>query len=163
MLQIELSSRAQFEAVVADARKAGHNIPDIDYEEVTRSFEQDKFKIEVSQGRHLQTLVQIAETILPLLASRYWAVLRATDGEFVVSDHPVSLVWTVPRAPSFYSPGFGMAGTDVTVPLTKTVALLGRLEDTMDDSTPTLDRRGVASINTRTIMYASRIICSSSG
>ncbi len=162
LLQIELSSRERFEAIVEHARRAGEQIPSVDYEDVKRAFEQEKVILEVSQAQHLDTLLNIADTLVPLLGMRHWVLMRATGAEFFVSDHPVSLVWTVPRPPSIYGPGFGIQGTDVTFPLTKTIALLGRLEPQERDSIA-LDLRGVASINSRTGMYAGRFVCSSNG
>ena len=159
LLEIELSSRERFEALVQQARAAGEQIPDVDYKHLRQSFREGRIVLEVSQAQHIQTLLHAAETLVPLLAARHWRLLFATGAEFITSDHPVALTWTVPRPPSFYGPGFGIAGTDVTLPLTKSIALLGRLEPQQHD-TIELDQRGVASLNSRTGMYAGRIVIS---
>jgi hypothetical protein len=159
LLEIELSSRERFEALVQQARAAGEQIPEVDYEHLRQSFREGRIVLEVSQAEHIQTLLNAAETLVPLLAARHWTLLFATGAEFITSDHPVALTWTVPRPPSFYGPGFGIAGTDVTFPLTKSIALLGRLAPQADDAIE-LDQRGVASLNSRTGMYARRIIVS---
>jgi hypothetical protein len=75
-------------------------------------------------------------------------------GEFVCSDNPVGLVWTDPEQPDC-PPGFGVLGTDVTVPLTKSLALLGRFEPGPGDIVATTEL--VAAINSRTMMRATQV------
>lgn len=118
------------------------------------------YTIEVSQAYQLKQLLRIVDIVLPVLAQRLWSLMIVPDDvDFVTSDCPVALVWTIPRPPSPFGPGFGMAGTDVTFPLTRRLALLGRFEGPAE--TIRASRLQVANINARTCSYGGRFVCSS--
>lgn len=97
--------------------------------------ESDEYNISVTQDGHMYSLVAGLANV-PMLASvlgeRTWTLLVADTGagEFVCTDDPVVLDWTI-EVPPFYqsSPGFGMLGTIVHMPLTQHHALIGNLDD----------------------------------
>lgn len=152
-----------FRATIKELRESGVKISeDVDYE-VMKEFVQGKhYSIEIPQGLHMQQLFEMIDILLPLLGERKWSLLIAEDGagDFVTSDRPVSLSWTItPLLPGiFETPGFGLANTDVTFPLSKKLALLGRFEGI--SGRYRADQKRVATINSRTGMYCERFICS---
>jgi hypothetical protein len=90
----------------------------------------------------MHTLVAALANV-PVLASvlsqRTWTLLVADTGAggFVCTDDPVILDWTI-EVPPFYqsSPGFGMLGTIVHMPLTQRHALEGNLDDSGSMTVP---------------------------
>lgn len=159
MARMMVSSEARFRDAIDRARSAGEEIPDSYTYDVAREFiERGEYTIEVNQPYQLKQLLQIQEMVFELLAMRHWSVLVAEPGaEFVTSDNPVVLAWSDGRGRGFYAPGFGLPETDVTFPLTKHVAMLGRLEE-LPTAPLKGSRRTVATINTRTGEAAARFI-----
>lgn len=93
-----------------------------------------------------------------MLHARSWRLVVAPEHEYYVfSDEPVSLVSIVKLSP-LYGPGFGMRHTEVTMPISKSVMLLGRFED--KPGVFQTNRQGVAVLNSRTGMYAPRWVFS---
>ena len=79
-----------------------------------------------------------------------------------MTDNPVAVTWSDGRPPGFFGPAHGKLETDVTIPLSSHVALIGRFEATA--TTLALNAQGVGSFNAKTIGYSQRFIgvCSDS-
>jgi len=152
-----------FHAAVEKARAAGVRLPEkIDYDAMREFVRGEHYSIEVSQAWHVKQIFEMVDTLLPLLAARKWSLFVADDGsgDFITSDRPVALAWTsAPQQPGIFGPGFGLTETDVTFPLSKKLAVLGRFEG--DAGRFGADRPRVATINSRTGMYCERFLCSS--
>ncbi|MFZ6873244.1 DUF4238 domain-containing protein [Undibacterium sp. Di27W] len=70
---------------------------------------------------------KLVDTVLPLLGGRNWQLLRepADAGGFVTSDHLVVLQWSEQKdRGSFYSPSFGLKGTEVVFPISNELAMV---------------------------------------
>lgn len=133
------------------------------YDEVKAFFDGDKYDIEVSNERHLQSEEAMHETVLPLLSQRNWMLYRVdpAGGHLITSDNPVSLTWRNPsQVPAHYrhSPGFAMRDTEVVFPLTKNLVLIGTFDghNGYEIARPKL----VAAANGRIAAYCSRQIYS---
>ncbi|MGH7858817.1 MAG: DUF4238 domain-containing protein, partial [Candidatus Binatia bacterium] len=115
----------------------------------------ESYRVEISNEYFLRQIGELSEPIIRCLLPRKWSVLIAAEGagDFICSDHPVSLV-SVGTSNRFL--GFGTPGTEVTVPLARTVAVVGRFEG--DASRETADATKVAGINSRTAGMAERYV-----
>lgn len=163
MGEMMVSTREHWEQTVEDAKRNGVELKgDLSYEKMKDFIENKRYTIEPSQGYHILTLFETMKTICPLLHERNWALLVAREGtgEFICSDDPIGLVWTVKDVPALYGPGFGVGGTELTLPLTKGIAVCGKFEDyasnRMEVGTGT-----IAAVNSRTAM-GSRCLYSAS-
>lgn len=152
------SSRERWESIQARMRKDGYTI-DEDYEGFKEFVESDNYTIQISQNYLIQLMLYSYKVLTPTLLRRKWSLAIAPDesGGFICSDNPVSLVWTKP-IPDFWSPGFGMTNTELTVPLTRNFALVSRFEGQSEQGFATL--KTIASINSRTGMYSDRFVYS---
>jgi hypothetical protein len=74
----------------------------------------------------IEGAMAMMNAILEYLHRRTWTVLLSErPGEsFVVSDHPVVLEWSDPRGKRF-GPGHSHIDTELTIPLSARVALIG--------------------------------------
>lgn len=163
ILKIGLASKERYEAIRGAMRKDGADLPaDLPYEEL-RDFVYDEsnYTIVAPNELFIQALLAGLEVLLPALHHRKWSLIIAQDkaGEFICSDSPVALVWMPPRPlPEFYGPGFGLPNTEVTIPLGRRIVLSGRFEGT--SGVWEVDRRGVATLNSRTAMCSERFVYS---
>src|SRR5258707_736763 len=119
--------------------------------------QKDQYRVEVHQNEQLRVMLNSANLITDLLIRRNWIIVMADGGEFVCSDNPIGLSWSKPVGP--FSPGFGLSGTEVSVPLSKSVGLIGIFE-TPKYEVASLRAEGVASFNNKAIGRATRFIYS---
>lgn len=141
---IRLYAELPPEQLAADIEKYRKENPDsqLTVEQFKEFVESDEYTVSVTQDGHMQALVAGLANV-PILASalgqRTWNLLVADSeaGEFVCTDDPVTLDWTI-EVPPFYqsSPGFGMLGTVVHMPLTRYHALVGNFNDSGNIKVP---------------------------
>jgi hypothetical protein len=131
----------------------------ITYESMRQFINSGDYEIQISQNWYIKIILDMVETILTLLMHRKWSLIIAKNdaGHFICSDMPVALIWTKPM-PAIYGPGFGMTDTELTIPLNKEIALIARFEG--QEQIYEADRQFVASLNSRTGMYADRFLYS---
>ncbi len=158
--QIMVSSKERFEAI---CRGAGIDpaAKGINYEGM-REFVANNMVVEIPTAAYVNHMMTMIDVMLPLLANRNWCLCYndALGRNLVVTDRPVSLSWSEPIQVGFFGPGFAMPGTDVVVPLSSEVALLGRFEEL--PLTMLLDRTGVASVNSKTMGSCQRFVATAS-
>lgn len=157
MTQLSISTPERWDSTRKRMVEAGHpEFADMTYDEAKQTFRPDQFKVDFPQTWHVGMLFESAKTILPALGGREWTFLRTDDetGDFVCSDYPVGLVWSSGEM-SFYPPGFGLPDTEVSLPLSRTWAMLGTFEGTGGVDKATLAT--VAAINSRTCTRAQRV------
>jgi hypothetical protein len=160
-LEMALASKGNYQKLLEGMANNGFDIENYpEYEKVKEFFDNNKFVAEISQNYKLKTIIDSTNMLIPLLAKRKWSLFLTEDanGGFICSDNPVALV---PKAtiPDFYSPGFAMANTEISMPLSKNVAIIGRFEGVEEVGFATT--RVLATINSRTGMYSDRFIFSS--
>lgn len=161
IMSLTVATKERYESSMASAVRSGDVKPnaDVTYESVREFVDGERFTITVPTTRHVETELQLVETVLPLLGRRSWMLLRAAAGSggFVTSDHPVSLYWTDPRnRGAFYPPGFGVRGTEVLFPVSHELAMVGTFDGPHGICDATAEQ--VALANGVTIRYGQRQI-----
>jgi hypothetical protein len=159
MMDLTLASRERWESQHRAALRDGFldDVSDISYEEAKKFHEEGAYKIEVSNETHIRQELKGFEAILPFLWDRKWAFLTAprVSAGFITCDHPVVLTWSNPKQrKGFYSPGFGLKGTDVMFPLSSRLAMIGAFE--IENRTFELSEDGVAGFNGAAVATAVR-------
>ncbi|MFN7097057.1 MAG: DUF4238 domain-containing protein, partial [Gammaproteobacteria bacterium] len=78
----------------------------------------------ITTSRHISLELSAAEMIFKLLMKRSWTVIYApNNADFITSEEPVMLYWK--NNESRQLPRFALMNTQVMVPLTKKIALVG--------------------------------------
>jgi len=160
ILRLMVANPKRWKTIKERMKRDGYEVDEeVSYEVMKRFVERDNYSIKVSQEWHIKNLLDSVNILIPLLLARKWFLLivKEEEDEFVCSDSPVALVWTKPMPP-FWGPGFGMKYTELTMPLNKEIALLGRFEG--EHQILLAPKKAVAKLNTRTAMYAQRFIYS---
>lgn len=111
----------------------------------------------VSTTDHVYIMLRVAVDLANYLGERRWSILFAPPGspDFIMSDDPVQVRF-IRGGPRGHA-GFGMAETDVTVPVHRRCALLGTWDG---DHGAIIDcsERLVAKVNTRTASTSGRFL-----
>jgi len=156
-LQLSISTPERWEATKRRIVEQGNaEFANMTYAEARETFRPGQGTFDFHQTWHVGILLERAKAILQPLADREWIFFRADDesGDFICSDHPLSLIWTNGDQ-GFYDPGHGSTGTDVSFPLSRRWAILGRFEG--EGGIYRATRATVAAINSRTAMFARQI------
>lgn len=135
---------------------------DTDYVEWKRVVDKGEFTQGMSRGQQFFLMMRSVERFYPFVAERKWHLQIATEesGEFVCSDNPAALVWSDPRwEEGRGAPGFALRETDLTMPLTRRLALRGRFEG--QNASLEVSRRIVATTNDRTMFLARQVYSAS--
>lgn len=151
------------ETYIHHMKKANIDVSHADfvpYEQMKNFLKKDKYTVEFDRHTHLKNMIITTDTLIPLLAQRNWALIRNTNSNhpFICSDNPACLTWTRPDS-GFYSPGFGLRNTEITLPLTKELFLIGRFEPLIPYTTVNKVKQ-IAALNSRTGMHATRFVYS---
>jgi hypothetical protein len=164
MLQMMLSTPERYEAVRRSMAQSGEPVEDnVSYEQLRRFAYEEKYTLSFDNNTHIKNLMAAVDAILQPLASRHWSVVLSPSplGDFICSDNPVSLHWATLKDRGFWSsPGHGLLDTEVSVPLSSRVALLGRFEKVHPPSAILASRKTLASINSNTGRHSQRFIFS---
>jgi len=86
-------------------------------------FDNSRYEIEINQEVHIKSELENIGYLVDILYQRNWYLIvsNETIGEFITSDHPVSLISLV-RLPPLYGVGYGMKKTEVCFPISKYLA-----------------------------------------
>ena len=107
---------------------------------------------------HIRYMLEGVKTLVPLLHDRKWQLLNAPIAcDFITSDNPVSLVWTIEMSP-LNPPGFGMSSTILHFPLSSRQALVGRFEG--EDATLPATTNIVVTLNSIILSSSHRFVAS---
>lgn len=113
-------------------------------------------KAEVTREYLLQGMLQRAQVVGDCLAHRQWTLwVHEGPSAFVCTDAPAVLDWIKPM-PGFWSPGFGMGNTLVSLPISSHVLLSGRLEG--QSAVLPASSEVVAMLNNQTCRFAGRFV-----
>jgi hypothetical protein len=158
MMAIILSSKDRWEGTLEKMKADGVDVGEnTSYEKMKEFFERGEYDIVVPNETHIELEFKGIDAILPFLFKRSWTLVLANNdtGPFVTCDRPVSLTWQDPdKLPPMmrYSPGFGMAKTEIVFPVSKNMALIGAFE--IEDEVIKPQKEFIASINRRIMAFA---------
>lgn len=129
----------------------------VSYEEMKAAVVEGRIIPRTNKDVLIAQEIELWPQILPLLEQRQWNlfVSNAATGEFATSDRPCTLRWSEPNVDyGIYGPGLGLGGTSVIFPISRYLAIDGRLEDGggVVSATPAL----VAAVNFATLSSAMR-------
>jgi hypothetical protein len=96
------------------------------------------------------------DQLLQHLCNRKWQLLVANEGSggFVTTDVPVCITWADDQDHGAFSPGFGVPGTEVIVPISSNLVLRGTFEG--EENVVEADTFTVASVNSILISNAEK-------
>ncbi|MBO2942791.1 DUF4238 domain-containing protein [Paenibacillus sp. F411] len=131
--QMTLATPEKFEALKKKIGRDGVEFDEnVSYKELKEFIFGDNYTISVDNNTRIRGLFNAIDAIIPFLGARNWTVVYSPPeiGDFVCSDNPVSLHWIVKENRGVWSsPGHGLKETEVSVPLSSRVMLLGRFEE----------------------------------
>ncbi len=150
-----------FQWLVAQMEREGVRLPEGADLEALRQDLLANPPLLMDQNWHMETMLEIAEELVPVFRARSWSLLVAEEdaGDFICSDSPVAMMSTDParrRMPM----GFGCEDVIVTAPLSRRMALYGQFDG--HSIMVKVDRPSVAFINQRTAAFAERHLYASS-
>jgi hypothetical protein len=166
VLDIALDTPERWKAQMRKAAKAGH-VPEetsVTYEQVKDFHERGAYKIEVSTTWHTQLEFGAIDKVLHLLFQRRWllCIAPADSGGFVTSDHPVCLLHSDGKGPTFRNPiGYGTANSSVIFPINRELAVVGTFEG--NEGVRHASPKQVAYLNSVFCGYADRQVYSTDG
>lgn len=152
--------KSYLEVVLNDLKLMGYDINNSeDYDKLKEFAFSDRYTIEINQNYKMKLLLGKMKLIIPLLHMREWSLVFTDDsyGGFICTDNPVALV-SLERLPQIISPGFGMKNTEITMPLTKNMAIVGRFK--RYNQIVYASKNTLAAINSRSLMYSERFVFS---
>ncbi len=158
IMDMALGSKEMWESQMRQMKKAGRSVnEDVTYEQMKDFHERGEYEFTVAREWHIHMEFHVFRTVLEELGKRQWSMYVTNDklGPFVTCDRPVSLTWMYPeKVPPLFrsSPGHGMPDTQVYVPMSHRLALLGEFngEEGTYSALPSL----VAMGNVRMIEHA---------
>lgn len=157
VLAIILTNEYRYNTIINRMKEDGVELGgSSSYKAMKEFYESGKFTIEETQNSKVASIIKRIEMIKPFLFERNWSMILTDDAYdgFICSDNPVALI-SLEELPPLCGPGFGMMNTEVTMPLSKHIALIGRFEKSPKIGVAT--EHTVATINSRTAMYATRL------
>lgn len=162
-MQEVVATEERFEATRKRMEDDGLKVPQITYDKLRDFVFGERYSVTFDNTTHVRNVLESMDAVLQPLGARNWSVVYCpnTLGDFVCSDHPVSLHWIENRDRGLYSsPGHGLEGTEVTVPLTSRVLLIGRFQPYMPQNVILKTRLNLAYLNSFSSMYCNRFIFS---
>jgi hypothetical protein len=130
--ELGLETKERWEGQVAQMKAAGvwNDNSNVSYEEMKKFVEERRYKIEVAKEFNIATEIEQHGQLLQHLGKRKWQVLVANEGSggFVTTDVPICIRWSDGKDHGIFSPGFGVPGTEVIVPISTNLALRGSFE-----------------------------------
>lgn len=131
MMDLVLEKKERWESQIKEMEDKTGKPSLVTYEEAKDFHMRGEYKIEVARERHIQTEIDLYNTVLQLLGQRKWTLYLVPGdyGEFITTSRPVVIAYIDPEEVPLYlrhSPGFGLKNTEVYFPLTKHALLIGR-------------------------------------
>ncbi len=125
-----LSQPKIFEQFAEEMRRDGKELPEGITRETMLEFLEDesRYTIEIPNELTVKNMALMTGELLPILGKRAWSLFVAKDDEddFICTDRPATLIPTA-GAPPFF--GFGTKETEIIMPLSRKLALVGNWDD----------------------------------
>jgi len=154
IMHLIVSSKEIYESQIKKmGESTGKNYSTTSYEDARKFVEERRYDIEIPTHSFVTTELSVFNNVLPYFFKRKWSMIRSSKkvGEFVTSDHPVTLITTVNTGN--FGVGYGMKNTEVAFPISRFLAIVGVFEDILP---PYIDatNRLIGDINGRTVNYS---------
>jgi hypothetical protein len=154
LVRQSLETEEDWNALQAEMRQAGMEIHEsVTYEQMIEFVGRDRYQFKPDQNWILAAMMESAVAMLPHLVSRMWSVLHSSEGGLICSDHPATCSFVGP-VPALWTPAPGLPHTEVQLPLSRNLILIGSLE--RPATTGGINRKGAAYYNSRTLLGAER-------
>lgn len=113
-----------------DPWHAAHAEEEFPYEELKRFWESREFDLTFEQTYLIAREIEALKPVYDRLDLRNWRLVRpGGQNRFITSDDPAVLHWTEERDRGLWSsPGHGVAGTSLTLPLSPELLIFGTFE-----------------------------------
>jgi hypothetical protein len=132
VVELGLQTKERWDGQIAKMKAAGiwDDSSNASYEDIKKFIEERRYKIEVAKEFNVAMEIGGHNPLLQHLGNRKWQILRASEGSggFVTTDVPVCITWSDAQDHGIFSPGFGVPGTEVIVPISTNLALRGTFE-----------------------------------
>ncbi|PBB91711.1 hypothetical protein CK215_15740 [Mesorhizobium sp. WSM3864] len=127
MMKTMMHDRDRYTDSVKEARANGVPIrDDVSYEDMKAFIDRGKYRVAIDQTYLIGLELEAVPTVVEQLGRRTWSFVSAAPGTtYATCDDPVVLAWSDGNDRRPYSPGFGVADTIVTFPITPELALIG--------------------------------------
>ncbi len=131
VMDLVLENKERWESQIKKMEEATGKPSLVSYEDAKDFHRRGEYTIEVARERHIQTEIDLYNTVLQLLGQRNWTLYLVPGdyGEFITTSRPVVIAYIDPeKVPAYlrHSPGFGLKNTEIYFPLTKHALLIGR-------------------------------------
>jgi hypothetical protein len=134
--ELGLETKERWEGQIAQMKAAGiwDDSSNVSYEDMKKFIEERRYKVDVAKELNVAMEIQEHGRLLQHLGRRKWQILVANEasGGFVTTDVPVCITWSDGQDHGMLSPGFGVQGTEVIVPISTNLALRGTFEGEED-------------------------------
>jgi hypothetical protein len=117
------------------------------------------FEFDFEPTWYVEQMLWMSERLAPILAQRKWHIWQVASNapDLICSDRPVAPTWLQEQSGPL-PPSFGTPDTIVSMPLNRRLAIVSLLEKEIGPMT--LDRDGVAVVNSMTALYANQLYSS---
>lgn len=165
LMDLVLEDKERWQSQIKEMEEKTGKPSTVTYEDAKEFHERGEYTIEVARERHIQTEIDLYNTVLQLLGQRKWMLyLVPSDyGEFITTSRPVVIAYIEPeKVPAYlrHSPGFGLKNTEVYFPLTKHAILIGRWDGDEKTINPA-NQPFVGVMNNRMIQHSYGLVLSS--
>jgi hypothetical protein len=165
VMDLVLEDKQRWESQIKKMEETKGNPSLVTYEDAKDFHRRGEYKIEVARERHIQTEIDLYNTVLQLLGQRKWTLYLVPGdyGEFITTSRPVVIAYIDPeKVPAYlrHSPGFGLKNTEVYFPLTKHALLIGRWDGDEKTINP-VNQPFVGVMNSQMIKYSYGLALSS--
>lgn len=165
VMDLVLENKERWESQIKEMEETTGKPSLVTYEAAKDFHRRGEYTIEVARERHIQTEIDLYNTVLQLLGQRKWTLYLVPGdyGEFITTSRPVVIAYIDPeKVPAYlrHSPGFGLKNTEVYFPLTKHALLIGRWDGDEKTINP-VNQPFVGVMNSQMIKYSYGLALSS--
>lgn len=165
VMDLMLEKKERWESQINEMEVATGKPSLVTYEEAKDFHRRGEYTIEVARERHIQTEINLYNSVLQLLGQRKWTLYLVPGdyGEFITTSRPVVIAYIDPEKVPLYlrhSPGFGLKNTEVYFPLTKHALLIGRWDGSEGTINP-VDQPFLGVMNNQMIQHSYGLALSS--
>jgi hypothetical protein len=148
---------ARFRRQIEDNKNRA--LSDGEFDKIVAAGLEGHFEFDFEQTWYVEQMLWMSEKLAPILAKRKWQIWKvASDApDLICSDRPVAPTWLQEQSVPL-SPSFGTPNTIVSIPMNRRLVIVSLLEEEIGPIT--LDRNGVAAVNSMTALYANQLYSS---